>query len=158
MRRLWPLCLLAAVAGCVTNQPGVLVAEFKPGEPSEVRRAPQSATYVLRKVSGPAAEPTTQLTAQVNVYEGSPIGFARRNDGKLTAVAGEQRLPLADGRYQWVADSLPHTTPLARRAVADQTRQTIEDVGGVVAMPFVAGLYLAMMPLVLLGLMPRGSA
>jgi hypothetical protein len=117
----WALIGGTALAGC---EP----AMTNPAWPATERRAPASAVYVLwrwRPVPPATDGATTQLlvpattrptgnvtsprrrterameVVEVTIAKGQPIGFRRRPDGLLVAVAGPTTRPLAPGHYCW---------------------------------------------------------
>lgn len=63
---------------------------------------------------------------------GDALGFARGDDGRLYAVAGPTRKPLAEGRYAWEF----HPPDRARPA-----RKALQTAMFVAAMPLVFALY-----------------
>lgn len=102
------------LAGCGRQNPhahsGGLIAEYCPGEGAPVTRAPSGATYVLYHwQSAPedlppwdwVAEHEVQQVAVRDLDRRQRIGFERANDGKLYAVAGDERILLHMGRYCW---------------------------------------------------------
>jgi hypothetical protein len=119
----WMLCVvLATGGGCVRTQVR-RVARFAPSAPDEgiERRAPVSAVYRVMYAGGGRPGLHRLPGSGRIVARGEAIGFSRREDGRLVAVAGEERVPL---------DKLP---PSARYCVwlAEVKRQT--EFGKVVA-------------------------
>jgi hypothetical protein len=82
--------ILSLAAGCAVPP----VAEHCPGGPSESTEAPAN-TYALYEHG------RETVYAQVRLTSPAPVGFAKEEDGKLLAVAGETAFPLADGHYDW---------------------------------------------------------
>ncbi|MFL5395853.1 MAG: hypothetical protein ACJ79G_23725 [Myxococcales bacterium] len=95
-----PAVLLAGLlaAGCIV-QPGDPRITYRRGvEPQPVKGATASGQWIL--YPGNATEPDRTVT----VKEGEPLGFRRKADGSVVAVAGQQEFPLkpvlAD-EYYW---------------------------------------------------------
>jgi hypothetical protein len=86
-----------------------LVAEYQPGEPAEERLASDEGTYALFGCPDTAAAEAISRSAELpraQVWLGSAglVGFEKTEDGQLWAVAGEQKVPVPDGRYWWELD------------------------------------------------------
>jgi hypothetical protein len=89
---------------------GRMIAEFKPGECPEVKKTPYQATYVLYHWPIPPCDPPPhKWVPEHEVVEmfvrglgkRQPIGFEKGCDGKVFAVAGEEKIELDLGRYCW---------------------------------------------------------
>ncbi len=105
---------------------GAMVDEYRPARRPVERPAPASAEYVLwqwqpvpvvtsppppaeAELLGPATRPAgdgvrwVPVLQRVHVYvhHGQPVGFRRRPDGQLVAVAGPTTRPLTAGHYCW---------------------------------------------------------
>jgi hypothetical protein len=91
--------ILSLAAGCAAPP----VAEHCLGGPVESKEAPAN-TYALYE-RGPDT-----VYAQVRLTSPGPVGFAKEEDGKLLAVAGETRFPVADGHYDWRPVPEDHAT------------------------------------------------
>ncbi len=167
----WSLAAAVAMAGCGSSVPanphdhgGGMVDEYRPLGRPVVRPAPGSAEYVLwrwqavpavvpagellRPATGPTSRPAGPArwvpavqVVHIYVHHGQPVGFRRRPDGLLVAVAGPTTRALPPGRYCW------HLLP-GRPAVdyGDDGHATagllvvgavVAAVVGVIALPFV---------------------
>src|SRR5581483_4831397 len=106
--------------------------------------APYKATYALyhwRKP--PEGEPPQTWVPEQEVEQlylrglskGDKVGFERDDKGRLFAVAGEEKIPLPDGRYCW------HITPETEyRGLERVLHETGENVKAIILLPFeVAG-------------------
>jgi hypothetical protein len=98
MRRELAVALLIvsglAASGC--SSAPVDIVEYHSGQPPQITSAPGAETYTLIADSRLRIESTTFAVAD-------DIGFVRQC-GKLEAVAGDERIPLADGNYSWVIE------------------------------------------------------
>jgi hypothetical protein len=107
------LIFSTSIAGCVSDSHlhgGKLIAEHNPGDCPDSCRTPYQATYVLHHwQQPPAEEPPHTWIPERQVEElyvrglgrWEPIGFGKDADGNLVAVAGHEKIPLAEGRYCW---------------------------------------------------------
>jgi hypothetical protein len=107
------LILSTLVSGCAGNphvHGGKLVAEHKPGDSPENSHTPYQATYVLHHwhEPPPGAPPHTWIPERQveelyvrGLGRWEPIGFEKDAGGNLIAVAGQEKIPLAEGRYCW---------------------------------------------------------
>jgi len=89
---------LAVVAGgvaCSTFQKGQSIVRYEHGAAVYSVKAPSTSDYQLYESDG--VEP--RMT--VHVEEGKALGFDRDADGKLLAIAGDQKIPIAEGSYTW---------------------------------------------------------
>jgi hypothetical protein len=138
-------CALAllALAGCCTNphfHSGELVTNLDPGDTPDVDRAPYKATYALYRWRKPpeGTIPVKWIPEQEvdelyvrGLCRFDKIGFERDADGKLFAVAGDEKIPLEDGRYCW------HITPETEyRGMERILHETGENIVGLVSLPF----------------------
>ena len=104
--------LAACLAGCA-GKPQPQVVTYRRGTvPDRPVAAAYDGPYVL--VAGEAGEP--DYTA--NVRKGEPVGFVRKSDDSIVAVAGKQEVPLASrlvDSYRWQSlapdDPAPTTAP-----------------------------------------------
>jgi hypothetical protein len=113
---------VAAVGGCVGVAPvavpgygQVTVASYRPGESPEVKQTPGFGTYGLYRGQAPAKDgmlpaetappertETPELFGLCRIPVKEPVGFTRDPDGRLCAVAGEEKFLLPDGApYFW---------------------------------------------------------
>jgi hypothetical protein len=94
-----------AVAGCAG--PPTLVVEHPRGGVVMLSTAPRDETYTLYNLSN-RVEATT-------LAAGDRIGFVRQ-DGHLQAVAGDDRIPLAEAEYSWAIEGAPAWDPFGHPA------------------------------------------
>jgi hypothetical protein len=122
--------LVAAVVccGCAgpTDPHSVLLLTQEPDRPLvEPKTTPVEGLYVIRRE--PPGNPGRDQPYAVALPSGTWIGFERDADGALVAVAGESRIALGDGVYQW------------RYVPPPRDRTPLENVGMVlVAVPAIA--------------------
>jgi hypothetical protein len=149
------MLLAALTGGCTTPllSPSRFVVDHRPGEEAGAETTAGEATCTLYHwkadpqdapyepgPEGPFRQPwqggeAVRLAAKVRV------GFVKREDGQLAAVAGEKTVPVPDGRYVWLVVQKP-----------DHVREALTRVGIVVCAPFIlAGVLVMMIPLCLLG-------
>jgi hypothetical protein len=150
-------CLVAA--GCATNphsHGGSLVVEHHPGDKEAVTSAPYKADYVLyRWPSPPPGPPPHDWRPEREATEfyvrglegGTPVGF-RADEHGIVAVAGQERIPLEEGRYCWhiSSDTQYRGAQLVCHEVAD-------DVVTVIAIPFATVGFICMLPVVAIGML-----
>jgi hypothetical protein len=156
MMRTLPVFLVVLFgAGCISsgNGHGTLIARYEASEVPEVMKAPRENTYAL--YAGSTAQQGSgdgTLRAQVRVLCGCPIGFEKEENGQLTAVAGQRRIPLPEGLYWWeaVPDSTQATTGEWYAQARNQVGEKVEEAGKVIGVPVQAALYTAMLPVCLL--------
>ena len=89
------LAAVAGGAGCSTFQKGQSIVRYEHGAAVYSVKAPSTSDFQLYESDG--VEP--RMT--VHVEEGRPLGFDRDPDGKLLAIAGDQKIPIAEGSYTW---------------------------------------------------------
>lgn len=160
--------LLACLTGCSLTRPEPFAAEYRPGGETHTQVAPRSTTYALYRVADAANYPGRELRAQVHVYKGCAVGFGQGDDGKPAAVAGSNTFPLGEGWYRWedasaetqagVAEAFLYYPRHFRDGLAEPTRATIEKVGLVIALPFVAAAIVVLFPFVFFFGLPFGPA
>jgi hypothetical protein len=107
------LIFCTLLGGCVTNphmHGGQFVAEYKPDECPPQTRTPYAATYVLYQwLDPPPGAPPHTWVPEREVAEmyirglgrHESIGFDKDANGGLVAVAGNEKIPLPEGRYCW---------------------------------------------------------
>jgi hypothetical protein len=147
------------VAGCATNphsHGGTLVVEHHPGDKEEVASAPYKADYVPYRWPGPPPGPpphdwrpereATELYMR-GLERATPVGFEADANG-VVAVAGEERIPLEEGRYCWHISS-----DTQYRGGALVLHELGEDVAGVIALPFATVGFVCMLPVVAIGML-----
>jgi hypothetical protein len=102
--------LIAGCAGDSHLHGGKLIAEHKPGDSPDRTHTPYRATYVLYQwLEPPADKPPHTWIPEREAAEcyvrglgrWETIGFDKDANGGLVAVAGAEKIPLADGRYCW---------------------------------------------------------
>jgi hypothetical protein len=131
------------ISGCVSNSHlhgGKLVAEHQPGDAPDKCRTPYKATYVLYHWQEPpaGAPPHTWIPEQQveelfvrGLGRWETIGFEKDADGKLLAVAGNEKIPLAEGRYCWHI-----STESEYRGVARVMNEASENTWAAICLPF----------------------
>jgi hypothetical protein len=133
---------------------GRLIAEFKPGECPDVKKAPYQATYVLYHWPKPPCDPPPhKWVPEQEVVEmfvrgltkRQPIGFEKGCDGKVFAVAGEEKIELDAGRYCWhIHPSTEYT------GVKWLVQETGERAVEIISLPFGLAALIVCLPLLLL--------
>jgi hypothetical protein len=89
--------------GCASAAPAGRAIAYRPDRAAEVRAVPKPAHYLLSRTDDPA-RPDGKVLALRELGPGDSVGFAREAGGTLVAVAGADRIPLADERrYRWQA-------------------------------------------------------
>jgi hypothetical protein len=134
---------------------GQLVAELGPRDTPAADGAPYKATYALYRWRKPpeGAVPQTWVADQEvdqlylrGLRRGDKVGFERDGSGQLFAVAGEEKIPLADGHYCW------HITPETEyRGMERVLHEAGENTLAAVGLPFSvvgAAVVVAMLPLI----------
>jgi hypothetical protein len=84
-------------SGCVAAP--MRVVEYRCGRTPAVVQAPLDCMYTLYAERHQRIESTT-------IAKGQPVGFIRSGAG-LQAVIGNDRIPLAEGNYAWLAEFGP---------------------------------------------------
>ena len=91
------VCLVTAaglLAGGCTQTRVTMVAKYQPGAPSRVDRTPDVGVYKIKYAAGPAGEELHTLHGSKRFLgKGQPLGFVAGEDGRVIAVAGEERFP-----------------------------------------------------------------
>ena len=89
--------------GCANVAPGWRSEiTYRPGRPAETRSVPKSAQYLLSRLDKSGDDQEVLATRQLDASDS--VGFVREAGGTLVAVAGADRIPLADDyRYRWRA-------------------------------------------------------
>jgi len=90
---LWITVAAFLVSGCAAP---VQVVHYRPGLQPAVIPAPRTDTYSLFTDGQVRVESTTLAV-------GDSVGFSTAR-GELEAIAGSDRVPLADGSYRWVIE------------------------------------------------------
>jgi hypothetical protein len=147
------LILSTLISGCFSNSHlhgGKLVAEHKPGETPDTSHTPYKATYVLYHwLEPPAGAPPHTWIPEQQVEElyvrglerWEPIGFEKDAAGHLVAVAGKEKIPLADGYYCW------HISPETEyRGVARVMHEACENTWCVICFPFDVAFAAVLLP------------
>lgn len=91
------LALIGASGGCAAPM------SYRPGDRARVFLAPDGGEYDL------FATGEKLRVSFAMVEAGDPIGFTHDGMGKLVAVGGNERYPLAERSYEWVP--LPRECP-----------------------------------------------
>ena len=141
------------IPGCVSNphlHGGKLVAEHNPGDPPEQCRTPYQATYMLYHWQEPpaGASPHTWIPEQQveelyvrGLGHWDKIGFEKDASGNLSAVAGNEKIPLAEGRYCWHI-----STQTEYRGVARVMNEASENTWAAICVPFDLAVAAVMVP------------
>ena len=151
------------LAGCThdaAHSSGQLVARYS-GTDAEVSNAPYKATYVLRQSQAPPSDPPPRTWIPeehvVDLFvrglsRQQAVGFEKTSDGKLLAIAGDEKIALEPGRYSWHIDPSTEYTGL-KWFVHETGERTVEIISlpfdcaaVVVAVPFVLGFFLFTWP------------
>jgi hypothetical protein len=112
-----------------------MVADLKAGGSPAVEDAPYKATYVLyhwrTPPEGPVPENWTAEDEVERLYlrglsRKDKVGFERDDKGQLFAVAGDEKIPLADGRYCW--HITPETEYRGTERILHETGEIIVDI------------------------------
>src|SRR3954463_1102802 len=87
--------LIVALTGCNMVQKGETVTKYDAGQQPIMGQATADGQYSLYR--------TTDATPMVtyNLKAGDKLGFERPTDGQLYAVAGQNRVPVANENYYW---------------------------------------------------------
>lgn len=137
------IIVATTLSGCVHNSHshgGHLISDYAPGDNAKTRKTPYRATYVLMHRPSPPTNPpphTWNPDQQVcelyvrTLKKREKIGFEKDSDGKLFAVAGEEKILLEDGKYCWHVSS-QERFPMAKWMIAE----TNDTVLGIVTLPF----------------------
>ena len=129
------------MGGCTRTRVD-MVAEYQPGAPARVERAPDVGVYKIKYAGAdPDAELRTLKGSKRFLGKGQPLGFAAGAGGDVIAVAGEERFPTglpADTRFcVWYTKSEePTEFALGATATAEAVGKAavvVGVVGGVVA-------------------------
>lgn len=87
--------LMLTLAGCNLVQKGETVVKYDKGEQPILGQATTDGQYSLYKVT----DATPMVT--FNLKAGDKLGFERGTDAQLIAVAGQNRVPVANESYYW---------------------------------------------------------
>lgn len=148
--------LVAALAGgcahCGHNHGGRLIQEYKPGGEAEVTKTPYAGTFVLFHSPKPPCDPPPQTwIPDHQVVEMFVRGLGKRQaigfeckDGKLFAVAGDEKIELAMGRYCWHLH--PNSEYTGMRWLIHETGERIVEI---VSMPFGLAALILCLPFIL---------
>ena len=87
--------VIITLAGCAMVQKGETVTKYDAGEQPIMGQATADGQYSLYR--------TTDATPMVtyNLKAGDKLGFERSADAQLFAVAGQNRVPVANENYYW---------------------------------------------------------
>jgi hypothetical protein len=87
--------IVMTLTGCTVVQKGETVVKYDKGEQPIMGQAVQDAQYSLYR--------TTDATPMVtyNLKAGDKLGFERGSDAQLYAVAGQNRVPVANESFYW---------------------------------------------------------
>ena len=87
--------LVVGFTGCTVAQRGETVVKYDKGAPPILGEATAEGQYALYKV----LDGTPMVT--YNLKQGDKLGFDRNEGGQLFAVAGNNRVPVANDGYYW---------------------------------------------------------
>jgi len=167
-KRAWVLLGIFMLTGCVSENrrlPGKLIAEYSPDKKdASVSKTPYQAIYVLREWPTPPSDPPPQRwVPEENVVdlftrglEGrQPVGFEKSSDGKLVAVAGEEKIPIEPGRYSWHIEPSSEYTGM-KWFIHEAGERTVEVVSlpfdlaaAAIAVPIAVGTFIIAWPVLL---------
>jgi hypothetical protein len=107
-RALWTVVVAVAASACSSTGKNV-VAEHLPvtpmflSEDSQYRlvSVPRDGTYVLNRVIQQGIFEHDDSFWKADLRAGQQVGFERADEGKVVAVAGDQRRVLRNRHYQW---------------------------------------------------------
>lgn len=146
LRKALAACLMTVffLSGCAHHNShphgGRMVAEYCPGKDAEVTKTPYQATYVLYHWPKPPCDPPPhKWVPEHEVVEmfvrglgkRACIGFEKDSDGKLFAVAGDEKIGLEAGRYCWHIH--PTTEYTGMKWFAHETGERVVEI---VSLPF----------------------
>ena len=106
----WMMLVALLAPGCAAP---VQVMLYRPRLHPAVAPAPRTDTYTLI-ADGPSR------VESITLAEGDSIGFSQCR-GELQAVAGSERVPLADGSYRWVIEPPVNELPAFLRRPQPRT-------------------------------------
>ncbi len=157
MRRpflVYGMILALATGGCVSNphgHGGEFVVEYRPGDQPSTCQAPYKAVYVLYQWHTlPGGPPPHTWIPEQEVSElflrglgrWEKVGFEKGSHGELLAVAGGEKISLAEGHYCWHI-----TTASEYQGMQRILHETGENVVTVVSLPFGLAACVCMMPI-----------
>jgi hypothetical protein len=87
--------LVITLTGCTVVQKGETVVKYDKGEQPIMGQATADGQYSLYRVT----DATPMVT--YNLKAGDKLGFDRGTDAQLYAVAGQNRVPVANESYYW---------------------------------------------------------
>src|SRR5258708_39674592 len=87
--------VMVVMTGCNIVQKGETVVKYDKGEQPIMGQAVADGQYSLYRVS----DATPMVT--YNLKAGDKLGFDRGSDAQLYAVAGSNRVPVANESYYW---------------------------------------------------------
>lgn len=154
------LVVAVLTAGCVSNphsHGGKFIAEHRPGETPETAETPYKAVYALYHWQEPPqdAPPHTWLPDQQvaelfvrGLAREDKVGFEKGTNGELIAVAGNEKIPLEDGRYCWhiTADSEYRGTQRLWHETGETARTVAAVPVAIVMLPITAAMFLCALP------------
>ena len=127
-------------AGCANVAPGGRSEiAYRPDRPAKTHSVPKSAQYLLSRIDERSGDDEEVLATRL-LAPPDAVGFVRQAGGTLVAVAGVDRIPLADDhRYRWRA-----TDPVREERLAAAGRKymgVVEPVGNAFGTVLSAVLY-----------------
>lgn len=117
------VCLALVAGGCQVDTSPRTVLRSSPGSGRTVKTR-YAGDYVLYRLTGSTDRPPARVWSRARSMEGATlvtvvylkkgqrVGFVQQPDSAadaagVMAVAGGRRIPVSDGRYQWVAEPDP---------------------------------------------------
>ena len=87
--------VIITLTGCTMVQKGETVVKYDAGQQPIMGQATADGQYSLYR--------TTDATPMVtyNLKAGDKLGFERGSDAQLLAIAGQNRVPVANENYYW---------------------------------------------------------
>ena len=109
MRQRGIVCLVIFAGGCTAAPSchnGTRIVAYTPGAQLGVEPVPYTASYILYQppivpAGASSGEGSLERWTLRELKQGGWIGFSREENGQLIAIAGSERIPLADGAYCW---------------------------------------------------------
>ena len=89
------LAFIITLTGCAMVQKGETVVKYDAGQQPIMGQATADGQYSLYR--------TTDATPMVtyNLKAGDKLGFERNTDAQLSAVAGQNHVPVSNDNYYW---------------------------------------------------------
>ena len=129
------LCVAVGLSGCQMDGDAHTVREFKGGKKPPLEKTQYAGRYQLYKVPEHTNSDLDKISPPIfstHLDKNQWLGFQIDEYGKALAVAGDQRMILQEGRYEWVMNADPGQN--------DPVRTTVLVVVVVIVVVVVAGI------------------